>query len=121
MNTNISSEINLSNQTAVVTGGAGDIGRAACESLAREGADIVAADINSEGLATAKSLVEDQGPACEVVECESTNTDDVDRLCETALDIFVLCRIAIRGLISASSLAVPLSRNPHTAVESTDI
>ena len=107
MSTSISSEIDLSNQAAVVTGGAGDIGRAACESLAREGADIVAADIDLEGLTTAKSLVEDQGPACEVVECDLTNTDDVDRLRETALDIFEQVDILVtaHGVVSRVTLS----------------
>ena len=45
----------LAGQIAVVTGGAGGIGRATCARLLREGACVVACDIDADGLATAVS------------------------------------------------------------------
>lgn len=67
-----SGPVDLNDQTAVVTGAAGDIGQATCESLAREGADIVAIDVDTEGLSTAKALVEDQDSNCKIIECDVT-------------------------------------------------
>lgn len=80
--------VDLTGQSAVVTGAAGGIGQATCESLAREGADVVAVDVNSEGLEVAETLVEDLGRECEVVECDVTDAAAVDRLREAAIDAF---------------------------------
>ena len=43
--------MSLSNQVAVVTGGARGIGRSICLTLAEQGATVVAADLNTDGLA----------------------------------------------------------------------
>ncbi|MCX5749812.1 MAG: SDR family NAD(P)-dependent oxidoreductase, partial [Candidatus Saganbacteria bacterium] len=47
----------LKGKVAIVTGGAQGIGKAICEELAREGADVIVSDINIEAAeATSKEL-----------------------------------------------------------------
>lgn len=101
-----SGEIDLSDQTAIVTGAGGGIGQATCESLAREGADIVAADIEEDSLGDVQSRVEAQGAECETVICDVTATDDIERLHEIALDTFDTIEILVttHGIISRTSL-----------------
>lgn len=103
----ISGEVDLSDQTAVVTGAGGGIGQATCESLAREGADIVAADIEEGSLRDVQSRVEAQGTECETAICDVTATDDIERLHEIALDTFDTVEILVttHGIISRKSLA----------------
>jgi 3-oxoacyl-[acyl-carrier protein] reductase len=76
----------LSGQTAVVTGAAGGIGRATCVSLAREGADIVATDVDEERLAETARLVEEQGPNVETILTDVSDPNDVNVLREAALE-----------------------------------
>jgi 3-oxoacyl-[acyl-carrier protein] reductase len=99
--------VDLDDQTAVVTGAAGDIGQATCESLAREGADIVAIDVDTEGLATVKALVEDQSSDCTVIECDVTDVSDVDRLREITLDTYhqVDILVTAHGTVSRVTLS----------------
>jgi NAD(P)-dependent dehydrogenase (short-subunit alcohol dehydrogenase family) len=71
----------LTGETAVVTGAAGGIGRATCMSLAREGADIVATDLDDERLAETARLVEAEGQA--VTFCLSNVSEDRRRQCRS--------------------------------------
>jgi 3-oxoacyl-[acyl-carrier protein] reductase len=76
----------LANQTAVVTGAAGGIGRATCVSLAREGADIVAADLDDERLTETARLVKEEGQDIETVLTDVSDPNDIDTLRDVALE-----------------------------------
>lgn len=86
MATRSSGPADLDGQTAVVTGAAGGIGRATCVSLAREGADIIATDLDEERLAETARLVEAEGQAVETLLADVSDPGDVDTLREVALD-----------------------------------
>ncbi|HEX3774991.1 MAG TPA: SDR family oxidoreductase [Polyangiaceae bacterium] len=77
----------LSNQVALVTGGARDIGRAVCLELARNGADVVLNFQNSEAAAreTAEA-VRGLGRRVLAVRADVTKKSEVERLAEQALD-----------------------------------
>lgn len=80
-----SSQVDLTGQTAVVTGAAGGMGVAICETLSAEGANIVAADIDTDGLAPVVAAVEANGRACDPVHCDVTDPDSVRELLETVV------------------------------------
>ena len=73
----------LSNQIAVVTGGARGIGRAICLSLADQGATVIAADLNAEGLAETIKEAESRQLTGQIV-ARSLNVTD-----ESAVEGFV--------------------------------
>lgn len=71
----------LSDQTALVTGGASGIGRGICRTLADYGADIVVADVRErprEGGKTTVEVVEGETDAtAKYVECDVATPDDI--------------------------------------------
>lgn len=77
----------LSGQTVVITGGASGNGRAIAETFAREGADIVIADIQSVpregGEATHARIAREFDVNVEFVECDVTSVNDL----ATAVDV----------------------------------
>lgn len=75
----------LTGQTAVVTGAAGGIGASICETLAREGADIVAADLDAADLDAVAERVDDQGQLCTTVPCDVSDPNSVLALRDRAL------------------------------------
>jgi len=73
----------LAEQVAIVTGGARGIGQAICLLLAEQGATIVAADLNVEGLAATAEEGKSKGLAGKIVPKELNVTDGA------AIDAFV--------------------------------
>jgi NAD(P)-dependent dehydrogenase (short-subunit alcohol dehydrogenase family) len=78
----------IKGKTAVVTGGGSGIGRAVCERLARDGAAIVAADIDESGGAETVKRVESAGGRAVFVRADVTRADDLRRALETAVQKF---------------------------------
>src|SRR5579871_2857849 len=64
-------------KTAIVTGAAGDIGRAACQRLSREGAAVLAVDIDGHGLDETLALVEQAGGQAQAHVADVTDVDAV--------------------------------------------
>src|SRR5271167_1275519 len=77
----------LANKTALVTGAASGIGKAVVGAFKREGAEVIAADIDFSGAA---SGVDDGGQAIHI---DVSNESDWERLTErlTRLDVLVAC------------------------------
>ncbi|MEM8606048.1 MAG: SDR family NAD(P)-dependent oxidoreductase [Myxococcota bacterium] len=63
----------LDGKRAIVTGGASGIGRAAVRRFVAEGATVVAVDVNAEGLAETRALVESDGGRCQTVEASAAD------------------------------------------------
>jgi 3-oxoacyl-[acyl-carrier protein] reductase len=73
----------LKGQVAIVTGAARGIGRAIAEALAGEGATLVLADLNVDGVqATAIEIAQARGVAAEGVGCDVSKPED----CQTLID-----------------------------------
>ncbi|HEY8515859.1 MAG TPA: SDR family oxidoreductase [Candidatus Binatia bacterium] len=66
-------------KVALVTGAAGGIGRAVCERLGREGARVVAADVDGDALASVVSEVSRLGSEAHAVTGDVSRADDVQR------------------------------------------
>ena len=75
-------------KTAVVTGGAGGIGRAAAVRFASEGARVVLVDLPGTGLADSVAAVERAGGEALAVPADVTRRADVERYVEAALGRF---------------------------------
>ena len=74
----------LEGRVAVVTGAARGQGQAVATRFAAEGADLVLADLNEEGLAQTQALVESAGRKALVVRTDLTREDDLKRLADQA-------------------------------------
>ncbi|MBN1368409.1 MAG: SDR family NAD(P)-dependent oxidoreductase [Dehalococcoidales bacterium] len=67
-------------KVAVITGGASGIGRSVAMALAKEGADIVIADMNDSRLEEARQQIQDTGRRVLTVHCDVSNYADVEKL-----------------------------------------
>jgi NAD(P)-dependent dehydrogenase (short-subunit alcohol dehydrogenase family) len=74
----------LEGRTAIVTGAAGDIGRAACRRLADEGAAVLAVDRDEAGLGETVALVADAGGTARAVVADVTEAGAVEGYVEAA-------------------------------------
>ena len=87
--------ISLEGKVAVVTGGAGGIGRGIAESFAELGARVIVADSNPESVSKINAASETRGLSIDAVECDVRDTDAVRALIqriderEGRLDILV--------------------------------
>lgn len=87
--------INLTDRAAVVTGGAAGIGRGIALELAREGADVVVADIDEEPTlpeerdrGTTVEVVEAMGQEAAYIETDVTDEDDVSAVMDVTAEEF---------------------------------
>ena len=78
----------LREQVAVVTGGAGALGKAVAKGLAAYGADVVVTGRTISSLEDAVSEIEKTGRKALAVACDVSKKEDVDRLVKTTIDTF---------------------------------
>ncbi len=78
------SDLLLSGKTAIITGGAGGLGRAMAVRFAAEGARVVVADLD---LAGAEALAAELPGDALAVRADITDPDDVQRLVSTAVEV----------------------------------
>jgi NAD(P)-dependent dehydrogenase (short-subunit alcohol dehydrogenase family) len=77
--------VEIKDKIAVITGVASGIGRAVALALAREGADIVVADLNEARMAEVENKVSALGQRAITVRCDVSMDEDIDHLAETAI------------------------------------
>ncbi len=76
----------LAGKVAVVTGAASGMGEQIAKSFAREGAKVVAADLNVEGLERVVQEIRAAGGEAVAVKCNVALEDDVQRMIDTAVE-----------------------------------
>jgi NAD(P)-dependent dehydrogenase (short-subunit alcohol dehydrogenase family) len=76
--------VNVAGEVAVITGGASGIGRGTALALARQGADIVLADINERRLHDVREEITAIGRRVLAVQCDVSRAEDVERLAREA-------------------------------------
>lgn len=75
-------------KVAFVSGAASGIGRAVALAFARQGTDVVVADIDEEGNQETAALIEDEGPRSLAVTCDLREPDEIEDAVAAALDEF---------------------------------
>src|SRR5215213_6988330 len=96
----------LSGKSAVVTGAAAGIGRATAELFAREGARLVLADINSDGLSALSNSLANMTDQVAVVTADVSQPEDVRQMINTAVEQYGRLDIAVAnaGIIPLASV-----------------
>jgi NAD(P)-dependent dehydrogenase (short-subunit alcohol dehydrogenase family) len=75
-------------KVAFVTGAANGIGRATALAFAREGANVVVADVSEEGNQETSRMIEELGGRSIAVRCDVSRAEDVKAALDKALDVF---------------------------------
>ena len=96
----------LLGKSAVITGAAAGIGRATAELFAREGARLVLADINVDGLSTLRESLANVTDDVVVVTADVSKPEDTHRIIEAAVERYGRLDIAIAnaGIIPLASV-----------------
>lgn len=76
----------LENKTALVTGAGSGIGRAIAVTFAREGARVMAADINEDTAKQVAAQIEDSGGEASSIRTDTTSEDDVKAVIAATAD-----------------------------------
>jgi NAD(P)-dependent dehydrogenase (short-subunit alcohol dehydrogenase family) len=78
----------LSGKSAIITGAASGIGRAAALVFAREGARIIVADVSEDGGRQTVEIVRDKGGEAEFFRCDVSRAADADALVAAAVKTY---------------------------------
>jgi len=79
---------NLEGKIAVITGGANGLGLAFAEAMAEAGADVVCADIDTQGLEEAVKIIKKIGAKAKAIVCDVTKEEDVKKMIRETMDTF---------------------------------
>ncbi len=91
-------DLGLKGKTAIVTGGASNIGRAISITLAREGANVVIADIDQSQAEKVVETIAASGDRAIAIKTDVTNYDQVEAMVKKVLDQFNKIDILVNNL-----------------------
>jgi NAD(P)-dependent dehydrogenase (short-subunit alcohol dehydrogenase family) len=96
----------LLGKSAVITGAAAGIGRATAELFAREGARLVLADLNADGLSTLRDSLSNIADDIALVTADVSKAEDARRMIEVAVEQYGRLDIAVAnaGIIPLASV-----------------
>lgn len=102
-------------KTAVVTGGASGVGRCLCELFARQGMNVVMADVEAEALQASSTALSRQGLNVIGVQADVTNPDSMQAMEAVSREAFgnvhILCNNAGVGIKEAQRRIWSLTQN----------
>src|SRR4051812_25748900 len=75
-------------KVAFVTGAANGIGRAAALAFAKEGANVVAADVSEQGNRETSRMIEELGARALAVRCDVSRAEEVEAALDKTLETF---------------------------------
>lgn len=78
----------LQDKVAIVTGGAGGIGRGVTKAFCKEGAKVLITDINEESLAEAKAELKEMGYDIETIVCDGGDMEQVKKAVQKTVDTY---------------------------------
>lgn len=100
----------LSNKTAMVTGGGSGIGRAIALTFAKEGANVVVADIQEESARRTASEIEGLGCQSLAMKVDVRSSDEIDGMIQKTLDEFGRIDILVNCAgVNTMALAIDLT------------
>ncbi len=104
----------LRDKVALITGASSGIGRAIALLMAREGAKIIAADVNRDGGEDTAQQVRDQGGDASFVESDVSRPEDAESLVTQTLQRYARLDIAVNNA-GIGGLTVPTAEYPVDA------
>src|SRR5579884_2735014 len=75
-------------KVAFVTGAANGIGRAAALAFAREGANVVVADVSEQGIQETARMIEEAGGQALAIRCDVTRSENVKAALDKVVEAF---------------------------------
>jgi NAD(P)-dependent dehydrogenase (short-subunit alcohol dehydrogenase family) len=90
----------LAGKVALITGGASGIGRAGCELMAREGAAVIAADLNLDGASAVAAAIEAGGGRAHACRVDVRNSASVKAMVADAIGLFGQIDILFHNAVS---------------------
>lgn len=91
-------DLGLKDKTAIVTGGASNIGRAISITLAREGANVVIADLDQKLAEKVVSIIEASGDKAIAIKTDVSKYDQVDAMVQKTLGQFKSIDILVNNV-----------------------
>ncbi|MCX2982503.1 SDR family NAD(P)-dependent oxidoreductase [Halieaceae bacterium IMCC14734] len=105
-------------KTAVVTGGASGVGRCLCERFAREGMNVIMADVEADTLETEAAALREMGLNVVGIRADVTDPESMDQLAERSSaefgNVHILCNNAGVGIKEAQRRMWTLTPNDWT-------
>lgn len=113
----------LDGKVAIVTGAASGNGRAISQRFAAEGANVVLADLNEEGLAETERLVRQHEREAFSVRCDVTSREDVQAVVDAAVEQFgrVDIMVANAGIATGGAPFLELEESAWDAVQDVNL
>src|SRR5437867_13208383 len=93
----MANEGRLAGKTALVTGAGSGIGRAIAVTLGREGAKVMASDINEEAALSVASQIEDVGGEARPLRTDTSNEGDVKAAIATTVEVWGRWDVAVNN------------------------
>src|SRR5690625_5156354 len=76
----------LNQKVAIVTGAASGMGKAIAELYAKEGANVIVADLNIDGAQTVANTINDNGGKAKAVQVNVAKLADIENMIDTAVN-----------------------------------